>query len=115
MGDEDFKIEDSETMELEPLAATSDSDSGSDSDGYGNSDSDEEITIEDDESFVPLPRPDLPEKSPFKSSLKTNEGQPTRKNRSMMDRLTGKNKTRKVRISDTVIGEPIEHETSGPL
>ena len=115
MGDEDFKIEDSETMELEPLAATSDSDSGSDSDGYGNSDSDEEITIEDDESFVPLPRPDLPEKSPFKSSLKTNEGQPTRKNRSMMDRLTGKNKTRKVRISDTVIGEPIEPETSGPL
>lgn len=114
MGDDDFQIEDSETMELEPLAATSDSDS--DSDGYDNGDSDEEITIQDDESFVPLPRPDLPEKSPFKSSLKTNEGQPTRKNRSMMDRLTGKNnKTRKVRISDTVVGEPGEPETSGPL
>lgn len=120
MGDDDFKVdEESETMKLEPLAATSDSDSDSDSDNdellQGVGDSDDENTIQDDESFVPLPRPDLPEKSPFKSSLKTNEGQPTRKNRSMMDRLTGKNKTRKVRISDTVVGEPGEPERSGPL
>ena len=115
MEDDDFKIDDnSETMELEPLASTSDSDSDASEDSIFE-DSDEEITIEDDEPFEPLPRPDLPEKSPFKSSLKTNQGQPTRKNRTMMDRLTGKNKTKKVRISDTVVGEPMDPDRSGPL
>ena len=117
MRDDDFKVdEESETMKLEPLAATSDSESDSDSDdSLVLNDSDDEITIEDDEPFEPLPRPDLPEKSPFKSSLKTNQGQPTRKNRTMMDRLTGKNKTKKVRISDTVVGEPMDPDRSGPL
>ena len=48
-------------------------------------------------------------------NVQTNQGQPTRKNRTMMDRLTGKNKTKKVRISDTVVGEPMDPDRSGPL
>ena len=90
--------EDGDSIVLDEFGETSDD--GSDTDTI--SDEGQDIV---DEEFVELPRPDLPDKSPFASNLKK-PGVQTKKNRGFLGNLTGKNKTKKVRISDTVTSEP---------
>tara|TARA_Y200000002_G_scaffold366908_1_gene358368 strand:- start:4387 stop:6948 length:2562 start_codon:yes stop_codon:yes gene_type:complete len=93
--EEDFRV-DHTTPFMELMEQEEDSDS--------ESESDESVTREEEvnqeEEFTPLPRPDLPEKSPLPSSLKKPNEIPTRKNRSMMDRFRSNpnNKTKKVRV-----------------
>ena len=92
--EDDFRV-DHNTPLMELMEKEDDSGSDSDSD---ISISNEEV--EQEEEFTPLPRPDLPEKSPLPSSLKKPSEIPTRKNRSVMDsfRSKPKNKTKKVRV-----------------
>jgi hypothetical protein len=90
--------EDDDSIVLDEFGETSDD--GSDTDTI--SDEGQDIV---EEEFVELPRPDLPDKSPFASNLKK-PGVQTKKNRGFLGNLTGKNKTKKVRISDTVTSEP---------
>lgn len=93
--EDDFRV-DHTTPFMELMEKEDDSGSDSDSD---LSISSEEVNKEEEE-FTPLPRPDLPEKSPLPSSLKKPSEIPTRKNRSVMDsfRSNPKNKTKKVRL-----------------
>jgi hypothetical protein len=90
--------EDDDSIVLDEFGETSDD--GNDTDM--SSDDGQQVM---DEDFVELPRPALPDKSPFASNLKK-PGVQTKKNRGFLGNLTGKNKTKKVRISDTVTSEP---------